>query len=348
MNNYRITIIVPIYNLENYIDDFFNNLLNQTFQDFKIIAVNDCSKDRSLDILKKYKSQYPLKIEIINNDENKGLGLTRDVGLDSGLVEGDYVMFLDGDDYPDATFLEKMIKNADESQADITICGFERFDDLTGKIYSEEMTRNYPDYIEDFQKTDKIAYINPSVWNKLYRRSIIKEHRFTSIRRGEDLFFLLKLFPEVKSIKFVNEVLFHYRVRYDSLINTIDEEAFDDFLKNFIKLRAYYSKLEDNSQYIEILDLIAFIHIGISYTYRLANGNNKKRNYYIKKTKDKLDCYFLRWKNNKYLNFKHCILGGSKKIGLWGCRLLYKINMFGVFIKIYLFIIEKLKVDIKW
>ena len=348
MSRCRVTIIVPIYNLENYIPTFFKDLEKQTFQSFKIIAIDDFSSDNSLNMLLDYKEKHYLKIVVLNNSENLGPGLTKDVGLDSGFIEGDYVLFLDGDDRFEADFLEKMVENADESNADITVCGFDRFDDKSGEVYSKEMVNNHPDYIVNLTSNDKFAYINPSLWNKLYRRDLIKDLHFSNVKRGEDLIFLLYLFPRIQSIKFINEILIHYRVRYGSLINTTSEMSFDIFLNDLINLKKYYLQLNNNKQYIEILELVVFIHLGISYTYRLASNDRKKKLYYIKNTKDCLDRYFPGWRKNRYLNIKHCVFGGSKKIGLWGCRLLYKINMFGVFIKVYLFIIEKLKIDIKW
>lgn len=347
--NHRISIIAPVYNVGKYLDCFFENMIKQTYQDFKIFCVYDTSTDNSLDILKKYEKLYPDKVEVIISLKKNGLGAARDLALDSGKVKGEYVLFLDPDDYPEINFLEKMIHTADKTKADITICGFDRFDDETGKVYCVEMTKNKSNYITDVTESDTIAYVNPAVWNKLYRYSVIENSRFTEIKRAEDLIYLIRILPKVKSVAFINEVLYHYRVRYDSLSNTIKERDYDEFLDTIKVVKSEYNiNYKNFNSYISLLELMVFIHAGVSFTYRLAASDKKSTNMYIRKTKDYLDENFPGWSKNKYLNISHCIKGGVKKIGLWGCRLLYKINMFKLFISFYNFIIYRLKVDIKW
>lgn len=345
----RISVVAPVYNVEKYLTCFFDNMLKQTYQDFKIFVVYDISTDNSIEILKTYESRYPEKLEILYSPKKNGLGAARDFALDSGKLEGEYILFLDPDDYPEENFLKKMVQTADKSNADITICGFDRFDDATGKVYCVEMTNNKEELLDDFKTSDIVAYINPSVWNKLYRRNIIGNIRFSGIKRAEDLFFFLRVLPNIKKIKFINEVLYHYRVRYDSLSGTTTEENYREFLDGMVKIRDEYKhNLKDYKRYVPLLEMIVFIHAGISITYRLAINNKNEAAKYIKMTKYYFDKEFPGWRHNKYLGLWNGFKRGFKGIGLWLCRLLYKINMFSLFIKFYYFIQTKLKIDIKW
>lgn len=348
MKKCKLVVITPVYNLERYLKGFFDNLKKQSFQDFHLIIVDDCSSDGSLKVLKKYEQIMPEQITVIENDINKGAGASRDIGLVSEMAKGDYIMFLDADDYFEETYFEKMVNAIEQSNADLVVCGFDRVDEDTGQIYSKEMLNIKPERLTNLQKSEKVAFINPAPWNKIFNSKIITENVRFCFRTGEDLLFLLKAIPNLQEIYFLNELLYHYRIRKTSLMNTISKKNYDEFLNGLIDVKKTYESINKYEKYKNILDLIAFIHLGISYTYRLASNKNMNRRQVIRTTKENLNTYFPGWRTNPYLNFSHSIKKGIKGIGLWGCCLLYKLNMFGIFVGLYTFLINHLKIDIKW
>jgi glycosyltransferase involved in cell wall biosynthesis len=349
MNNAKISIIVPLYNVESYLSVFFEKLMSQTFQNFSILCVYDNSTDGTYRVLMEQVDKYPGKITVLEKGKKEGLGAARDYAMDSGLVNSKYVMFLDADDYPEPDFLEKLVNAADESDADITVCGFKRFDDETGKIYSIEMINNKNTLLSNVTADDTIAYMNPAVWNKLYRYELVKDLRFTTVKRGEDILYLIRMLPSIQSVCFINEALYHYRVRYDSLSNTITEKNFDEFLVLFCAIKDGYSESRENDSYLPLLELTTFIHIGIAFTYRVSARKNFNIHAFIKNTRAFMDREVPGWRKNRFINlpysFKH---RGIKGVALWSCRLLYKAGLFIIFIRLYNFMIDKLKVDKKW
>lgn len=305
--NPKVNVIVPVYNVAAYLPEFFESLMNQTFQDFDVWVVNDKSTDDSLDIIEEYVNSFPDKIHIINNVTNLGLCGARNEGLDQCDSQGEYILLLDPDDYIDRGFIEKLVDNADRYHADITICGLERFDDKTGKTICVEMINNPETLITDIKNFDLLGYMNPVVWNKLYRRKVISDTRFTTIKRSEDTVFLFSVLPEVKSIKFVNEVLYHYRSRDESLSGAITDEIFESMLKGFKEAKESFSRDKKYSEFMELFVVQMFIRCGIGGVCRLSFKNMRKAQFYSNRTRKYMDDNFPEWRKNKYLSINEQI-----------------------------------------
>ncbi len=347
--NEKISIIVPVYNTEPYLEDFFSKLVAQTFQAFKAYLVYDVSTDKSLEILKKYEGLDSEHYEILYSPKKDGLGAARDFALNSGKVCGDYVLFLDPDDYPEERFLERLYEEAVKSGADITICGFERFDDATGKVLCTEMVNNPTELITKIPDFDLLAYMNPVVWDKLYKRELVENLRFTNIKRTEDVFWLMRMIPHIKSIQCINEVLYHYRVRDDSLLNSINEKAYQDVVANFGLVSKELSETYGtNNPFQDIIDLIGFTRCGIGITYRAGMNDIKNSKKYAKQSRRVLDESFPGWKKNRFLTFSSCRKHGIKGLGIWGCRVLYKMNCFSIYIRLYTWYKKIVKKEVKW
>lgn len=344
-----ISIVVPVYNTAPYLEDFFSRMVGQTFQDYKAYLVYDVSTDNSLEILQKYATLDATHFEILYSPHKDGLGAARDFALNSGKIAGKYVLFLDPDDYPDLLFLERLYQVATTSGADITLCGFERFDDETGEILCTEMINNPTELITDIASFDLLAYMNPVVWDKLYKRELVENLRFTNIKRTEDVFWLLRMIPHIASIKCINEPLYHYRVREDSLLNSINEKAYEEVAENFrIVSKELDEKYGANSLYRDIVDLIGFTRCGIGITYRAGMNDLKNAKKYASQSREILDKYYPGWKKNRFLSFSSCRKHGIKGIGIWGCYILYRLNRFEIYIKLYTAYKKIFKKEIKW
>lgn len=345
----KISVVVPVYNTAPYLEDFFSRLVKQTFQDYKAYLVYDISSDNSLEILQKYEAEDTVHFEILYSPKKDGLGAARDFALDSGKIRGDYVLFLDPDDYPEHTFLERLYQEAKSSGADITLCGFERFDDESGEVLCTEMVNNPTDLITDIPNFDLLAYMNPVVWDKLYKRDLVENLRFTNIKRTEDVFWLLRMVPNIKSIKCINESLYHYRVRDDSLLNSINEKAYKDVVQNFCTVsKELDEKYGVKNKYRDVIDLIGFSRCGIGITYRAGMNDLKNAKKYARHSRKVLDQYYPGWRKNRFLTLKSCSKHGIKGLGIWGCHVLYRINRFDIYIRLYTWFKNKFKKEIKW
>ena len=135
MEKVKISIIIPIYNVENYLEKCIESALNQTYKNLEIILVNDGSKDKSLDICRKY--EFIDNRIILIDKPNAGVWLARYDGIKK--ATGSYISFMDSDDYIEKDYIEKLYSKAQENDYDIVVCGFKRIEDETGKVFSLEM-----------------------------------------------------------------------------------------------------------------------------------------------------------------------------------------------------------------
>ena len=215
----EISIIVPIYNAENYLFQCLESLSDQLFKDIEIICVDDSSTDSSSTILAKAASRDK-RIKIYTQSENRGVEIARHKGLLE--ARGKYIMFCDADDWYEPEMCQEMYNVMELGGVDLAICKTSVF-----KEGDKEHLYNYSyfDFAIGGIENINIALINninTVLWNKIFRRDIIEKHNITfpefkDIRLGWDEFFVLEYMLVSKKIFFLDKVLHNYRVRNDSL-----------------------------------------------------------------------------------------------------------------------------------
>lgn len=342
---YKLSIVALVYNLEKYLPRCLDALVNQTLQEIEILCVDDGSTDSAPQIIEDYQKKYPDKIKVFHK-ENGGEFTTRNYGLKR--AQGEYVTFVDTDDYVEPNWAEKLYNAAKQNDADIAVCGFERIDLNTGKVVGKDMTShgNVTKMVDP--KDDFVLFINPAPWNKVYKREIIKDFEFLPFRGFNDTLFLISTYTRVKKIAFVPDVLYHYFLRYDSQIHTVNMQDVNNLKKYLLEVKELYKKEDKLEEMKYILDMMAFIHLGISVMYRLSYDKTVNIKKEIKESIKYLDKEFSTWRKSPFLKFNYCIKRGIKHIGLWGISKLYKWNMPMVFIHVYKFVVDVLKIDIKF
>lgn len=347
--NKSIDIIVPVWNGSQYIADFIDKLLNQSYKNFKVYFVDDGSDDNSLELLQQYQNLWPDKIFVLHNSKKSGQGIARDCALNSGYLNGDYIIFLDIDDYPEHNFLEVMVNTAEHYQVDVVMCGFECFDDTTGKIISVQMIHNPENVITDISEYIDIAYMNPAVWNKLYRREVIEKYRFGKVEKVEDGLFLLRILPNIHSIKFINKVLYHYRISNNSSQARVSSAKFEICWHYYKDMSSCYSDHTDiYKNYVTIFELMTFIKCGIGLTHRVAFKDMKHLNYYASYSKKMLDELVPGWRKNRHLLMRYWRERSIKANMVALCASLYRFNLFGMFIVIYWIYKKVCGKDVRW
>ena len=343
--NVKVSIIVPCYKVEEYLPRCLDTLMNQTLEEIEAICINDGSPDNCLNILKEYKEKYGNKIVIIDK-ENEGVWKGRHDGIK--IAKGKYIGFVDSDDYVTDDFAEKLYNAAEENKADISICGFDRIDLLTGKVYSREMTKPRYKEIDVDKEPGLLLEINGAPWNKLYKAEILKKsHDLKNVPKIlDDMMFIQLALLNTKKIVFINDSLYRYIVRSDSIINTINLEKVPSTYAAMKEIREYYKK--EKKELLEYADSNAFLHLGISLMYRLHATKGISFRKELKKNTEFLDKEFPLWRNSSYIKHKFVRThrGANKKI--WIVRQIYRLNLFPTFLSIYSFMINKFKIDIKW
>ena len=222
----QASIIVPVYNVENYIERCLNSLVNQTFKDIEIITINDGSTDKSLELLNKY-AKEDIRISVIDLGD-EGVSYCRNLGIEK--ANGKYIMFVDSDDWIDSSMVEVMYKKAEENKLDLVMCSYIR----EFKDHSKEKIFNLPQeiiYKDNEVKNELLRKLvgpikeelsNPemldalgTVWGKLYRADILKENKIKfvdlkEIGSAEDTLFNIFTFNYLKKLMFLNKPMYHY------------------------------------------------------------------------------------------------------------------------------------------
>lgn len=287
----KVSIIVPVYNVEEYLVKCLDSLVNQTLHDIEIIAVNDGSTDNSKGILKGYIKKYPNKIKYFEK-ENGGLSDARNFGIP--YATGEYIAFLDSDDYIELDMYEKMYIKAKEEDSDIVECDF---------IWEYPNRKKIDTGVIYHSKKEMIAYARVVAWNKLIKRTLLVKHRieFPKGLRYEDVEFFYKMVPYYNKVSFVKEPLVHYIQRASSISNVQNERTREIFnvLDNVIE---YY---KNNDLYDEYKDELEYTYTRLllcSSLFRMVKIKDAAiREDLLSKTWSKLNEEFPNWKKNNIL-----------------------------------------------
>lgn len=341
----KLSVVIPCYKAEKYISRCLDSLLNQTIPDIEIVCVNDGSPDHTIDILEEYYQKYGSDRIIIVDKCNQGVWKARLDGVSQ--AKGDYIGFIDADDYVEPDYAEMMLKTAMKYDSDITICGFERTDMDTGIVYSREMNR--PENSFEIEKSpEKLVSINGAVWNKIFRSEIIRNMQTIDNPPvvWEDIVFLLLIYLGSGRISYVGKSLIHYMVHQDSAISTINLEQTDAIYRAMREVRIKYK--ESSWSLLEAFDTIIFLHLGISLAFRISYDKTINLKEVLKSNKEVLDKQFPLWRNSKLLHFSYILKHGFENWKLWIGKMIYKFHAIIPFFTMYRFMINKLKLDIKW
>lgn len=341
----KLSIVAAVYNLQDYLPRCLDALVNQTMKDIEILCIDDGSTDKAPQIIEEYQKKYPEKVKVFHKG-NGGEFTTRNYGLER--AKGEYVTFVDTDDYVEPDWAEKLYNAAKENDADLAICGFERIDLVTNKVIAINMTGFGTAVKEINPKDDYLLFINPAPWNKVYKREKIEDLKFLPFRGFNDTLFLASCYTRIKKIAFIPDVLYHYYLRYDSQIHSINEQDVNNLKKYLIEVKELYKKSNKYGEMKYMLDTFAFLHLGTSVMYRVSYDKTVNMKKILKDTIKYLDENFSNWRKSPFLKLKYSLKRGFKHTALWGVSLFYKWGIPIVYIKVYRFLVDKLKIDIKF
>ena len=210
MNNPLVSILVPVYNVEAYLPQCLDSLLGQTYPHLQIVLIDDGSSDNSWTVMQQYAAQDN-RIEIYHQ-ENQGVATTRNHLLKK--IKGDFVLFVDSDDWVELDMVEFLLSKALDNQADIVTCGNVINDGIPKALYKEEVWPQEK-VIKEFLRH---VNFNGSLWNKLIKANLLSGHRFDPrISYGEDALFTWHVIQEIKKIVVTDKHLYHYRMNESSL-----------------------------------------------------------------------------------------------------------------------------------
>ena len=256
-----ISIIVPIYNVEKLLPRCIDSIINQTYKNIEIILVDDGSPDNCGKICDEYASKDS-RIKILHK-ENGGLSDARNKGLDIAL--GDYIMFIDSDDYINPLMVEILYENLINNNADLSICKYMKVNN--SDIYNVDknnQTINVYNKIECFNNLYNELYVTTEIaWNKLYKKNLWNQIRYPIKKLHEDEFVIHHLIEKCNKIVYTNLELYYYYDREDSITHIYNKrrldaiDAFEERMKFF---------KEKNYESLYVKSAIAYLKVlGISY-----------------------------------------------------------------------------------
>ena len=287
----KVSVIVPIYNVEKYIEKCINSLLSQTLEDIQIILVNDGSKDNSGNIAKEYEKNNKDRVIYVEK-ENGGLSDARNYGLK--YATGDFIAFLDSDDYIEKNAYEEMYNKAIEENADYVECDF--IWEFPNKI---RIDKQYPYK----NKKEMLSFVRVVAWNKLIKRQLITDNNleFPKGLRYEDIEFTYKLIPFLNKFAYVDNPFIHYVQREGSIANVQNERTAEIFtvLDNVIE---FYKKNNIYEEYRNELEYNYARYLLCSSLKRMCKIKDKIiRGKLLTESWERLNLNFPNWKENVIL-----------------------------------------------
>ena len=218
----KVSVIVPVYNSSKHLRKCLDSLKNQTLEDIEFIIVNDCSSDDSLDIICEYLDDS--RFILINNKRNRGAGYSRNKGISRS--NGEYIGFVDSDDYISTSMYENMYRCATDNDCDIVVSNLSFVKDDNGNCNSSSSIST-SGYRIDFEKDPEMIYFeSPSVCNKLYRSELVKKHPFVEGVMFEDVAFTYNMLMMANSVYLLNNHDYFYRKGYDGVSSTVYKPSY--------------------------------------------------------------------------------------------------------------------------
>lgn len=276
-----VSIVVPVFNSEKVIGRCIESIMAQTYKEWELILIDDGSTDHSLEICEKYADEDQ-RIKVFHQ-ENRGASATRNHGIE--LAEGEYLQFVDSDDYIAKEMVEKLVNNIDETGADLVICGcVELHPDHTYELLPEiEKTVNVRDLKNEYPNIFEKFLLN-SPCNKLYKVNKVTTGFPEEISLGEDLIFNLKYVRGIEKISFLPEVFYYYEIHDQSLNRKYREDSIA------IAERLYLENMRFSKEYdmgciaekhISSI-FIRFLLYGFSDLYAVSDHSGEKRKELLK------------------------------------------------------------------
>lgn len=261
---FDVSVVVPVYGVENYIERCARSILAQNHTNFEVIFVNDCTKDRSeellLSVLEQFKSTS-ISVKLLRHEVNKGISAARETGLAE--ATGDYILYVDSDDFIAQDMLEVLLTRARVSNADIVFCDYYEVKNHMNTYISQAV-----EHLSS--RSMLIAMLSQqrdwTPWNKLFKRELIVSnnvHWPIGINMAEDLLFVVKLFVMAGRVEHVNKALYYYnRDNVSSLVNTISVNACNQSLSAINQTIEF---LESNGLLIELKESLSNIKLMLRF-----------------------------------------------------------------------------------
>ncbi|MEA5027112.1 MAG: glycosyltransferase [Erysipelotrichaceae bacterium] len=291
----KVSVIIPVYNVEKYLERCLDSLVRQTIDSYELIIINDGSTDQSLSICESYQNRYPQLISIYNK-VNGGLSDARNYGLI--YAKGDFLAFIDSDDWIDQNMLSVMYDKALENDADIAVCDMEYIYDSGDVKFSSggEFQVVIPNDIPE------IMFINNSVCNKIYQRNLFENIRFPVGWWYEDLATIPQILLSAKRIVKIDSPFYKYFQRSGSIMHSANEKIFDIYLC-LERINEFIRKTDLRRRpALEIQLRKMYILYGAELTTLRIRDFTNDRIHFLRKNMQLLESHYQNWYHDDFVH----------------------------------------------
>jgi len=302
-----LSIIVPIYNVEKYLEKCLSSLIDKTVLDkYEVILIDDCSEDKSKAIAISFVQNHPEIFKLIQQSNNEGPSVARNIGLK--LAIGDYVTFVDSDDWLIENSINEILESLVAESPDLLFFDHQRVweDKIERCIFDKNQTQ-----IKKFdgkREIDELLVKVPvNACTKVFKRKIVAEFSFPKGIVFEDLAVIPAIVAECQRVLYLPKTLYQYRQREGTLVSNVINQPDKIYIAHEV-LWTYYNKMpNDGFEFISIRDLLIY-----QIRALFSNKSNKRSLKYLEKSQIWLNTYYPNWKDNHFLLFKN-----NKKMALF-------------------------------
>ena len=280
---YLVSVIVPVYNVELYLRKCVDSILNQSYRKIEIILVDDGSTDMSGKICDEYNNKEE-RIKVIHK-KNSGLSSARNAGLE--IAKGDYISYIDSDDYVNSFFIEELLGLCIKYNTGISCIGYKEYSsdgENTVSVISDECKPIIYDdisFIKEIVDSTKGGVITYCVWSKLFRRDIVEGIKFPEGKTYEDIMYTTVAILRAQQCVFKNEKLYNYRIREGSISKSYHKEGFDvKLLTDRLGLQIEQLQYLKNKEQRELVNIIKFEYYDEVFNiWRKSNSKEWEANF---------------------------------------------------------------------
>ena len=342
-----VSVVVPVFNAGEYLKPTLDALLAQTLQDIEIITVNDGSTDSSGALLDSYARLHPQRFLVIHT-QNRGAWKARLTGIK--VARSDYVGFCDSDDLPKPQMFAKLLQRAQQDDADMVICAYQRFKDAGDSVLAIEMARFGDQTLNVKADPGILLAINTANWNKLFKASLFTDllDFETASREAQDTLLHMMTCLRCNRIAFIQESLYHYRVHRGSLIGKSNLHDIEVLADNMGDIRADLVDKGIEETYLEICDIMALTHVGLSLPFRQDPNQESTFSGIMKRVRTILDEQFPLYLNASFTSSSYSRANAGLNTLLRCAQWAYRLRLASPALRVLRFARRRLGYEVSW
>ncbi len=285
-----VSVIVPCYNASAYIEKCLQAMEEQSFRDFEVILVDDCSTDETLSCIEKYQVNSNLMLRYLQNERNMGPSIARKKGIDASTSK--YIAFCDNDDWYEPNYLELMVQKAEENDADMVFCGYQTVSVKKRKVKkNSHMLPIMPNKLS----VEKVLQLPiDSLCVIMVKRSIIEKVDFPDLRNGEDMAIIPAMIAKSQSFGVVNECLYNYLYRENSASMKANDKVVQALIQSFSYVKKNVS--DKYSEQLEIIGIRNLIYGGLLNLFKYSYNTREAKRILLD-----FETEFPMWKANRHI-----------------------------------------------